>query len=174
MAEYQNIFTQVQIRAPALSGSRAAAGRRKTGSDGVPSFNHLARRFIGDAQIGPDLSRLLTGTSVLCSAGSSPSRSSGSTCGPRSTGIRSSSCASCRGSPSSRRPRSAGLCMIFPRCEEGGWWLMAGFFLTTSCMLWWVRIYRRAEALGMGTHVAWAFALGHLALCSCSASSGRC
>ena len=35
---------------------------------------------------------------------------------------------------------------------------MAGFFLTTSILLWWVRIYRRARALGMGTHVAWAFA----------------
>ena len=35
---------------------------------------------------------------------------------------------------------------------------MAGFFLTTSILLWWVRIYRRARALGLGTHVAWAFA----------------
>jgi photosynthetic reaction center M subunit len=35
---------------------------------------------------------------------------------------------------------------------------MAGFFLTTSILLWWVRMYRRARALGMGTHVAWAFA----------------
>jgi photosynthetic reaction center M subunit len=41
---------------------------------------------------------------------------------------------------------------------EGGWWLMAGFFLTVSIMLWWVRTYRRARQLGMGTHVAWAFA----------------
>ena len=35
---------------------------------------------------------------------------------------------------------------------------MAGFFLTSSILLWWVRMYRRARALGMGTHVAWAFA----------------
>jgi photosynthetic reaction center M subunit len=35
---------------------------------------------------------------------------------------------------------------------------MAGFFLTASLLLWWVRMYRRARALGMGTHVAWAFA----------------
>ena len=35
---------------------------------------------------------------------------------------------------------------------------MAGFFLTTSILLWWTRTYRRARALGMGTHVAWAFA----------------
>jgi photosynthetic reaction center M subunit len=45
-----------------------------------------------------------------------------------------------------------------PPLNEGGWWLMAGFFLTLSIMLWWVRMYRRAKALGMGTHVAWAFA----------------
>ena len=45
-----------------------------------------------------------------------------------------------------------------PPLDQGGWWLMAGFFLTTSILLWWVRVYRRARALGMGTHVAWAFA----------------
>jgi photosynthetic reaction center M subunit len=46
----------------------------------------------------------------------------------------------------------------FPAAGEGGWWLMAGFFLTSSVLLWWLRMYRRARALGMGTHVAWAFA----------------
>jgi photosynthetic reaction center M subunit len=45
-----------------------------------------------------------------------------------------------------------------PPLSQGGWWLMAGFFLTTSVILWWVRMYRRARALNMGTHVAWAFA----------------
>jgi photosynthetic reaction center M subunit len=29
---------------------------------------------------------------------------------------------------------------------------------TVRIILWWVRVYRRARALGMGTHVAWAFA----------------
>ncbi len=47
---------------------------------------------------------------------------------------------------------------IFPPLQEGGWWLMAGFFLTTSILLWWARTYRRARALGLGTHVSWAFA----------------
>jgi photosynthetic reaction center M subunit len=46
----------------------------------------------------------------------------------------------------------------FPRLQDGGWWLMAGFFLTSSVLLWWLRMYRRARALGLGTHVAWAFA----------------
>ena len=35
---------------------------------------------------------------------------------------------------------------------------MAGFFLTTSVLLWWARMYRRARELGLGTHTAWAFA----------------
>lgn len=48
--------------------------------------------------------------------------------------------------------------LTIPPMSEGGWWLMAGFFLTTSILLWWVRVYTRARALGMGTHVAWAFA----------------
>lgn len=47
---------------------------------------------------------------------------------------------------------------IFPPLDDGGWWLMAGFFLTLSILLWWCRMYARAVALGMGTHVAWAFA----------------
>ncbi|WP_432199705.1 photosynthetic reaction center subunit M [Erythrobacter sp. W53] len=46
----------------------------------------------------------------------------------------------------------------FVPLNEGGWWIIAGFFLTLSIILWWVRTYRRAIALGMGTHVAWAFA----------------
>jgi photosynthetic reaction center M subunit len=35
---------------------------------------------------------------------------------------------------------------------------MAGGFLTVSILLWWTRMYTRARALGLGTHVAWAFA----------------
>ena len=46
----------------------------------------------------------------------------------------------------------------FVPLNEGGWWIIAGFFLTLSILLWWVRGYRRARALGMGTHVSWAFA----------------
>ena len=47
---------------------------------------------------------------------------------------------------------------IFPPLDDGGWWLMAGFFLTAAILLWWVRMYRRATALGLGTHIPWAFA----------------
>ncbi|MBI1403514.1 MAG: photosynthetic reaction center subunit M [Porphyrobacter sp.] len=46
----------------------------------------------------------------------------------------------------------------FVPLAEGGWWILAGFFLTASILLWWCRIYFRAKALGMSTHVSWAFA----------------
>jgi len=42
--------------------------------------------------------------------------------------------------------------------RQGGWWQIAGLFLTISILLWWVRIYRRARAQGLGTHLPWAFA----------------
>jgi len=54
-------------------------------------------------------------------------------------------------------PMNRGLCVLCP-LNEGGWWQIAGFFLTTSILLWWARTYHRARVLGMGTHVAWAFA----------------
>jgi photosynthetic reaction center M subunit len=53
-------------------------------------------------------------------------------------------------------PPSLGLSL--PPLNQGGWWLLAGFFLSLSIGLWWLRTYRRAKALGMGTHLAWAFA----------------
>jgi photosynthetic reaction center M subunit len=46
----------------------------------------------------------------------------------------------------------------FPPLAEGGYFLIASFFLLISVMAWWVRTWLRAEALGMGKHVAWAFA----------------
>ncbi|MBL8953829.1 MAG: photosynthetic reaction center subunit M [Myxococcaceae bacterium] len=44
-----------------------------------------------------------------------------------------------------------------PPLNQGGWWLLAGATLSTSILLWWWRTFRRAKALGMGTHLAWAF-----------------
>ena len=47
---------------------------------------------------------------------------------------------------------------LFVPLAQGGWWQITGFLLTCSVLLWWARTYRRARQLGMGTHVAWAFA----------------
>src|SRR5256884_337569 len=53
-------------------------------------------------------------------------------------------------------PPPPGYGLRLPPLNQGGWWLLAGFFLTAAILLWWVRMYRRARKLGMGTHVAWA------------------
>jgi photosynthetic reaction center M subunit len=45
-----------------------------------------------------------------------------------------------------------------PPMAEGGYFLIASFFLLIAVLTWWVRTWLRAEALGMGKHVAWAFA----------------
>ena len=50
MAEYQNLFTQVQIRAPSYPGVAVPPGTFNRGTSG--GFSHLLGR-IGDAQIGP-------------------------------------------------------------------------------------------------------------------------
>ena len=64
--------------------------------------------------------------------------------------------------------------LSLPPLNQGGWWLMAGGFLTVSILLWWLRMYTRARALGMGTHVAWAFAAAIWPAGSSSASWRRC
>jgi photosynthetic reaction center M subunit len=46
----------------------------------------------------------------------------------------------------------------FAPLAEGGLWIISSFFLLISVCAWWVRTYLRASALGMGKHVAWAFA----------------
>jgi photosynthetic reaction center M subunit len=48
--------------------------------------------------------------------------------------------------------------LSWPPLNQGGWFLIVGLLLSISVLSWWVRMYRRATALGMGTHVAWAFA----------------
>ncbi len=58
----------------------------------------------------------------------------------------------------SLEPPSQQYGLSLPPLNQGGWWLMAGFFLTAAIFLWWGRMYTRARALGMGTHVPWCFA----------------
>jgi photosynthetic reaction center M subunit len=152
MAEYQNIFTSVQLRAPAYSGVPIEAGPWVRGKPG--GFSYLLGK-LGDAQIGPLYLGWLGLASLMCGFVAIEI-------------IGLNMMASVNWSPIEfvRRlpwlalepPKPEYGLMILPPLKEGGWWLMAGFFLTTSILLWWARVYVRARALGMGTHVAWAFA----------------
>jgi photosynthetic reaction center M subunit len=151
MAEYQNIFTRVQIESPMYPGvplPRGGVWARKGGG-----FNHLFGRF-GDAQIGP----FYLGTTGLLSL----------ICGFIAFEIIGLNMfASVHWNPVqfvrqlpwlALEPPAPANGLHIPRLQDGGWWLLAGLFLTSSVLLWWLRMYRRARALGMGTHVAWAFA----------------
>lgn len=58
----------------------------------------------------------------------------------------------------SLEPPSPEYGLSMPPMAEGGYFLIASLFLLISVLTWWVRTYLRAEELGMGKHVAWAFA----------------
>jgi photosynthetic reaction center M subunit len=151
MAEYQNIFTQVQVRSPAEMGVHLPPQNSPRGTE--TGFSYWAGK-LGDAQLGP----VYLGTTGLISL----------VCGIIAIEIIGlNMLASVNWNPVDFVHRLAYLSLDPPPAKyglgiaplnEGGWWQMAGFFLTTSIILWWVRMYRRARALKMGTHVAWAFA----------------
>ncbi|MDF8334428.1 photosynthetic reaction center subunit M [Novosphingobium cyanobacteriorum] len=151
MATYQNIFTQVQLRGEPEAGIDLPEGSEPR--IGAGTFNHWLG-LIGHAQIGPVylgwtgvLSLILgfvaieiIGLNMLASVNWNPIQF-------------------VRLLPwlSLEPPGPEYGFTPFVPLAKGGWWILAGFSLTSSVLLWWVRTYTRARALGMGTHVAWAF-----------------
>ena len=151
MAEYQNIFTRVQVRGPVYAGVPAIG--RGWERLGKPFYLHLFGIF-GNAQVGPIYLGATGVASLICgfiafeiiglnmwaSVGWDPVQF-------------------IRQLPwLALEPPAPGNGLSLPPLAQGGWWLLAGFFLTTSILLWWVKVYRRARSLGLGTHTAWAFA----------------
>ncbi|MDU3041242.1 MAG: photosynthetic reaction center subunit M, partial [Bradyrhizobium sp.] len=147
MAQYQNIFTQIQVRSKIYPGIPIEPGIWERLGKG--SFNYWFGK-IGDAQVGPvylgflGLASLMTGFVAIEIIGLNMLAS-----------VNWSPLEFIRQFPwlSLQPPAPEYGLQIFPPLQEGGWWLMAGFFLTTSILLWWARTYRRARALGLGTHV---------------------
>ena len=152
MAEYQNLFTRVQVRTynpdwgvPIEQGAGVRVG--------APTSSYWLGK-LGDWQIGPIylgatgvaslicgfLAIEIIGLNMWASVGWDPVQF-------------------IRQLPwLALEPPPPGNGLHIPPLAKGGWWLMAGFFLTASIILWWVRTYRRARALGLGTHLPWAFA----------------
>lgn len=151
MIEYQNILTPVQVRGHLEAGIPLGRGNAKRTGDGF--FEYWAGKF-GNAQLGPIylgplgvlslvfglIAFEIIGLNMWASVNWDPVQFARQLFW---LGL---------------EPPKAEYGLRIPPMAEGGWWLLAGFFLTTSIILWWVRMYRRARALGMGTHVAWAFA----------------
>jgi photosynthetic reaction center M subunit len=153
MNQYQNIFTDIQVRGPLEAG--IPIGREtneRIGGSG--SFNHLMGR-IGNAQIGPIYLGFLGVASIACFI-----------VGFVTIGL--NMWAQVGFNPvrfvlelpwlSLDPPLEEHGLRVMPPLKEGGWWMIAGFFITASILLWWVRMYRRAVALGLGLHVCAAFA----------------
>ncbi|WP_422373555.1 photosynthetic reaction center subunit M [Hoeflea sp.] len=150
MMEYQNIFTQVQVRGPVESGMPLPRGDDER--VGKPFYNWLAGWF-GNAQIGPvylgflGTASLIAGTiwfvivgfNMLASVGWDPIQF-----------IRQLFWLALE-------PPPAEYGLSIPPLNEGGWYIISSVFLLASVLLWWARIYVRARALGLGTHVFWAF-----------------
>jgi photosynthetic reaction center M subunit len=154
MAEYQNIFTRVQVHPPvAYPGVPVTAAVEALGRGGRPSFNNLIGR-IGDAQIGPIYLGFTGVASILCGI-----------IAFEIIGLNMLAQVNWNIVQFVRQlfwlsldPPGPQWGLRIAPLNQGGWWIVAGFFLTASVILWWVRTYKRAIQLGMGTHVAWAFA----------------
>ncbi|MEL6285347.1 MAG: photosynthetic reaction center subunit M [Pseudomonadota bacterium] len=153
MADYQNIFTQTQVRGHEDLGV-PVKGREEWSRENKVSFNKFLG-WIGDAQLGPIYLGYTGVASLICAFFAIEI-------------IGLNMAASVGWDPlkfvgllpwlSLDAPLAEHGLNPFPPLNEGGWWMMAGMFLTASILLWWVRTYVRARQLGMGTHVAWAFA----------------
>jgi photosynthetic reaction center M subunit len=148
---YQNIFSQVQVHGPAYAGLPLTRGpfTRSQWS----GHNYVLGLF-GDAQVGPiylgwtGLASFLCGFIAIEIIGLNMWASVG--WDPLEFVRRLPWLA--------LEPPSPQYGLRIPPLAEGGWWLFAGFFLTAAILLWWLRTYRRARALGLGTHTTWAFA----------------
>ena len=151
MAEYQNFFTQVQVSAAPEMGmiEGVDVGARTKGA----TFSTLMG-WIGNAQLGPIYLGTFGVISMVCGLiwfeiiGFSFWRQAGY-------------------DPAvflrdllwfSLEPPAPEWGLRIPPMDQGGLFLLAGFFFFISLWTWWIRTYLRAQALGMGKHIAWAFA----------------
>jgi photosynthetic reaction center M subunit len=151
MAQYQNLFTRVQATGPGHMGVDLPAGNSPR--TGQPVLWHLLGWF-GNAQIGPiylgslGLASLILGTLSINIMGFNMLAQ-----------VNWDIVEFIRQLPwLALEPPPPGYGLHLPPMNQGGWWLLSGGLLTTSMLLWWARTYRRARQLGLGTHVAWAFA----------------
>ena len=151
MAEYKNIFNQVQVQGPIEWGVDNDANISSERTERARFNTWLG--WIGNAQLGP----IYLGTWGTVSL---------------ATGLIWFAMVGCWMLASvdyniavfvrdlfylSLDPPGPEYGLSMAPLNEGGTWIIASFFLLVSVMTWWIRTYRRATDLGMGKHIAWAF-----------------
>ena len=151
MANYQNIFTQVQVQGPPEMGMVEDTDLRER-TKGT-RFSTLLGWF-GNAQLGPiylgpfGVVGLATGTIWFVMVGMWFWGQAGY-------------------NPAvfmrdlfwlSLDPPAPEYGLGFPPLAEGGYYLIASFFLLIAVCAWWLRAWTLAEQQKMGKHVAYAFA----------------
>ncbi|MFN3260232.1 MAG: photosynthetic reaction center subunit M [Pikeienuella sp.] len=152
MPEYQNIFTQVQVQGVPEMGLDDN-GRMTRERVGKPFFSSLVG-WMGNAQLGPiylgwtGLIGLATGTLALNIIGLNMLAQVGWSI-PEF--LR-------QGFWLALEPPSPEYGLQMPPLRDGGWYIIASFFLLVSVISWWLRAYLLAAEHKMGKHVAWAFA----------------
>ena len=151
MADYLNLFTTVQAKGPVHHGE--ALGPGNSPRTGHPAVYWILGK-IGNAQIGPIYLGGLGLASLICGL-------------IAFNIIGMNMLASVNYDPVQfvrqlfwlgLEPPPPEYGLSWPPLNQGGWFLICGIFLSASVLLWWARMYRRATQLGLGTHVAWAFA----------------
>ena len=151
MAEYQNIFTQVQVQG-APEWGMDNENNLIEGRAGNPGFSTTIGWF-GNAQLGPiylgpfGLVSIFTGLGWFFLVGLDFWRQAGYSPGVFFRDL----------FYMALEPPGPEYGLGFAPMNEGGLWIIASFLLLVSVMSWWIRTYERAAALGMGKHVAWAF-----------------
>ncbi|ARC90265.1 photosynthetic reaction center subunit M [Rhodovulum sp. MB263] len=151
MAEYQNIFTQVQVQGPGDWGMDNENNMMEERAAGIGHFSILG--WLGNAQLGPiylgytgvisliagAFAFLIIGLNMLAQVDWSLVQL-----------LR-------QGFWLALEPPSPEYGLRIPPLKDGGWYMIASFFLLISVWAWWARTYMLAVEHKMGKHIAWAF-----------------
>ncbi len=149
ITEYQNIFTQVQVRGPAEMGTDDYGTLTEDRSKSA-TFSSLTG-WLGNAQLGPvnlgmvGIASLFAGVIWFNIVGLSMLAQVGWSI------------------PEFLRqffwlalePPSPEYGLRMPPLNDGGWYIIASFFLLVSVMGWWYRSWQLAAEQKMGKHVFW-------------------
>ena len=152
MAEYQNIFTQVQVRGEPEWGMDNELNLMEE-RVGRPGFSNLLG-WIGNAQLGPvylgpfGFLSIITFNAWFLIVGLSYLSQSDWNLAIMAREL----------FYLSLDPPGPQYGLGFAPLDDGGLWLIASFFLLISVMSWFARSWVLADQLGMGKHVCYAFA----------------